>query len=138
MFPVCGAEFAASAELRTPRDLASHTLLHVSRRAEGWPEWLAAAKAEGLETCEVDPHHGPKFDTIQLTFTAAAEGLGVAIGRLPLVEDHLRNGVLVEVFAPLRVKSQNAYWLLSAANAPLSEGAAKLRAWMREELGLER
>ena len=86
--------------------------------------------------CEIDPHHGPKFDTIQLTFTAAAEGMGVAMGRLPLVEDYLRSGVLIEPFAPLRVASQNAYWLLSPAASPLSEGAAKLRAWLRAELGL--
>jgi LysR family glycine cleavage system transcriptional activator len=136
MFPVCAPEFAAASALNAPRDLAGHTLLHVSRRAEGWPEWLAVAKAQGLEICEIDPHHGPKFDTIQLTFTAAAEGMGVAMGRLPLVEDYLRSGVLIEPFAPLRVASQNAYWLLSPAASPLSEGAAKLRAWLRAELGL--
>jgi LysR family glycine cleavage system transcriptional activator len=137
MFPVCAPELLRSGHpLRTPRDIAAHTLLQVSRRAEGWPEWLAAAQAKGLPCCDLDPDHGPKFDTIQMAITAAIEGMGIAMGRLPLVEDHLESGALVEPFA-LRVTSRNAYWLLSAGAVPLTEGAATFRAWVFGELNLE-
>ncbi|HEV2651889.1 MAG TPA: LysR substrate-binding domain-containing protein [Rhizomicrobium sp.] len=136
MFPVCAPEVMQGVPpLKLPRDMSGHALLQVSRRSEGWPEWLAAAKANGMECCEIDPDHGPKFDTIQMTFTAAVEGMGIAMGRLPIVEDYLASGALVEPFA-LRVTSRNAYWLLSASNTPLSQGAATFRAWMRRELDL--
>jgi LysR family glycine cleavage system transcriptional activator len=137
MFPVCApALLQGNNPLRAPSDMARYTLLQVSRRAEGWPEWFAAAHAHGLPCRELDPDHGPKFDTIQMAITAAIEGMGIAMGRLPLVEDHLESGALVEPFA-LRVTSRNAYWLLSAGQVPLSEGAATFRAWMRGELDLE-
>jgi LysR family glycine cleavage system transcriptional activator len=136
MFPVCAPELLKSARpLRTPRDMAGHTLLQVSRRAEGWPEWFAAARAQGMSFSDLDPDHGPKFDTIQMAITAAVEGMGIAMGRLPLVEDYLESGALVEPFS-LRVTSRNAYWLLSANTAPLTEAAAVFRGWMRAELGL--
>jgi len=137
MFPVCAPELLqADKALLTPRDLAKHTLLQVSRRAEGWPEWLAAAKEQGLQTCEIDPDHGPKFDTIQMSITAAVEGMGVAIGRLPLIEDFIRSGALVEPFS-LRITSRNAYWLLAAANTAPSPEAIRFRTWMLKELGRE-
>ncbi len=136
MFPVCSPDLlAGDIPLRTPNDLAAHTLLRVSRRAEGWPEWLSAAREHGLTIDGIDPDHGPKFDTIQLAITAAVEGMGVAMGRMPLIEDYLRSGALVAPIA-LRVTSRNAYWLLSAANAPLSHAAETFRAWMCSELGL--
>jgi len=134
MFPVCSPELLkGSAPLRSPRDMEKHALLQVSRRSEGWPEWLSAAKVRGLECCEIDPDHGPKFDTIQMAITAAVEGMGIAMGRLPLIEDYIRSGALVEPFS-LRVTSRNAYWLLSAGSAALSDGAVKFRDWMRNEL----
>jgi LysR family glycine cleavage system transcriptional activator len=137
MFPVCAPDLLQNADpLRAPIDMARHTLLQVSRRAEGWPEWFAAARANGLPCCELDPDHGPKFDTIQMAITAAVEGMGIAMGRLPLIENYLESGALVEPFS-LRVTSRNAYWLLSASHVPLTEGAATFRAWMRSELNLE-
>ncbi|HEX2591286.1 MAG TPA: LysR substrate-binding domain-containing protein [Rhizomicrobium sp.] len=137
MFPVCAPDLLKGpVPLQSPRDLSRHTLMHVSRRAEGWPEWLAAAKAQGLADCDIDPNRGPKFDTIQMSITAATQGIGVAMGRLPLVEDYLKSGSLIAPF-PLRVKSRNAYWLLSAPNAPLSKEAATFRDWLKHELASE-
>jgi LysR family glycine cleavage system transcriptional activator len=137
MFPVCAPELLRGTNpLRTPGDMAGHTLLQVSRRAEGWPEWFAAARAAGLPCCDLDPDRGPKFDTIQMAITAAMEGMGIAMGRLPLVEDYLGSGALVEPFS-LRVTSRNAYWLLSANSLQLSDAAVTFRAWMRAELGLD-
>jgi LysR family glycine cleavage system transcriptional activator len=136
MFPVCAPDLEeVCGPLKVPADLAHHTLLHVSRRAEGWPEWLAEARGAAQLDCSVDISHGPKFDTIQLALTAAVEGVGVTIGRLPLVRDFLDSGALIQPFA-LSVTSRNAYFLLSAANRPLSPAAKAFRTWLRAELGL--
>ncbi len=136
MFPVCAPSLLAAAPgLNNPSELVRYPLLLVSRRAEGWPEWLGAAAQAGFDTANIDAEHGPRFDTIQLTIAAAVEGMGVAIGRLPLVEDYLADGKLVAPFA-LRVTSKNVYWLLSARNKPLTNAAQIFRDWLLAELGL--
>jgi LysR family glycine cleavage system transcriptional activator len=136
MFPVCAPSLLAGpVPLREPRDLAEHTLLIVSRRLEGWPEWLAAAGQYGDATDGVDPNHGRKFDTIQMATTAAIEGMGVVIGRKPLIDLYLKAGLLVEPFR-LRIPSKTSYWLVTqpaSAGAPLVQA---FRCWMRRELGL--
>jgi len=133
MFPVCApALLEGRLALNEPRDLAAHTLLIVSRRQEGWPEWLAAA---GGETAAIDPDHGRRFDTIQLATTAAIEGMGVVIGRKPLIDHYLRSRLLVEPFN-LRILSKLAYWLVSpptVADAPLVQ---IFRDWLHKELGV--
>ncbi|HTP78033.1 MAG TPA: LysR substrate-binding domain-containing protein [Rhizomicrobium sp.] len=136
MFPACAPSLLAGpVPLREPRDLAAHTLLIVSRRPEGWPEWLAAAAQYGDATDGVDPNHGRKFDTIQMATTAAIEGMGVVIGRKPLIDLYLKAGLLVEPFR-LRIPSRTAYWLVTppaTAGAPLVQA---FRCWLRRELGL--
>lgn len=136
MFPVCSPSLLAGpVPLRGPRDLASHTLLIVSRRPEGWPEWLAAVGQYDDSTEGVDPSHGRKFDTIQMATTAAIEGMGVIIGRKPLLDLYLNAGLLVEPFR-LRITSKKSYWLVtqpSSADAPLVQA---FRRWLRRELGL--
>ncbi|MGZ5930937.1 MAG: LysR substrate-binding domain-containing protein [Rhizomicrobium sp.] len=136
MFPVCSPSLLAGpVPLRGPRDLASHTLLIVSRRPEGWREWLAAVGQYGDSTEGVDSSHGRKFDTIQMATTAAIEGMGVVIGRKPLIDLYLRAGLLVEPFR-LRIPSKTSYWLVtqpSSAEAPLVQA---FRCWLRRELGL--
>lgn len=136
MFPACAPSLLrGNKALREPADLANHTLLIVSRRPEGWPEWLAEAERRGGQTGGIDPEHGLKFDTIQLATTAAAEGIGVVIGRTPLIDHYLETGLLVEPFK-LRVTSRSAYWLVyqkSATNAPAIQ---LFRHWLHDALGL--
>jgi LysR family glycine cleavage system transcriptional activator len=138
MFPACAPSLLSGPRaLREPGDLPSHTLLIVSRRAEGWREWLAAADAECGGTSAIDPDHGRKFDTIQLAFTAAIEGMGVVIGRSPLSDQYLKAGLLIEPFR-LRVPSTLAYWLVSqpaAADTPIVQA---FRNWIHKELASTR
>jgi len=51
-------------------------MLIVTRRLEGWPEWLQGAAGNGANITGMDPAAGPKFDTIQTATSAAFEGLG--------------------------------------------------------------
>lgn len=62
MSPACTPKLLKG--LRHPRDLAGHNLLQVTRRPEGWPEWLAEAQRIYGGTEEIDPTQGPRFDTI--------------------------------------------------------------------------
>ena len=136
MFPVCAPSLLAGpVALREPRDLAAHTLLIVSRRPEGWPEWLAAASQNGDLAADIDPDHGRKFDTIQMATTAAIEGMGVVIGRKPLIDLYLGAGLLVEPFK-LRIPSKSSYWLVTRATHPEAPLVQAFRCWLRRALGL--
>lgn len=136
MFPVCApALLDGEASLRAPRDLAHHTLLIVSRTPEGWPDWLEAARVRGFDVEGVDPNRGLRFDTIQLALTAAIEGVGVVIGRRPLVDAYLASGLLVAPFE-LSVTSKLAYWLVYPPRMAKTERLRAFRDWLRTELGL--
>jgi hypothetical protein len=46
----------------------------------------------------MDPTAGLKFDTIQTATSPTIEGLGVAMGRWPLIDSTLADGLLVAPF----------------------------------------
>ncbi|HEY2020199.1 LysR substrate-binding domain-containing protein [Paraburkholderia sp.] len=110
--PVCSPDY-----LQTLRDqhgefsLRHATLIHVNAASEDWQAWLDATGTEG-----VDAAGGLCVDTIQLAFEAASMGLGVALGRQPLVDSDLASGALVAAHGAT-IESGTAYWLVSAENA---------------------
>ena len=92
-FPVCSPKLLIGRHpLRTPADLAHHTLLHdvftVDRAM-----WLQKA---GIDT--VDPRRGPTFLSSDHAILAAVQGEGIALGRSALVADDLAAGRLVRLF----------------------------------------
>ncbi|KXU82571.1 transcriptional regulator [Paraburkholderia monticola] len=110
--PVCSPAYLAT--LRDERgalSLQRATLIHVNAASEDWQAWLDATGADAIETSG-----GLRVDTIQLAFEAASMGLGVALGRKPLVDSDLASGALVEACAQT-VAAGTAYWLVSAEQA---------------------
>ncbi|WP_205949704.1 LysR substrate-binding domain-containing protein [Paracoccus sp. SM22M-07] len=75
-----------------PADLAGADLLHSRYRRRAWQDW---AEANNVDL----PHReGVEFDSSLLTYSAAQQGLGFAIGQLRLLEVELSAGRL---FRPL-------------------------------------
>jgi len=108
-------------------DLGRATLLHVLSASEDWPEWLERCGVE-----RADSSAGLRFDTIQLAFEAAAAGLGVALGRRPLVDRDLADGRLVELgFAP--IEAETAYWLVSTEGAERRSDLVAFKRWIIAE-----
>ena len=91
LVPVCAPALAA--RLRTPSDLAEATLLRVAHAPDDWPSWLAASGLGGLEA------RGPIVEFYGQALQAAADGVGVALGIRPYVDDDLAAGRLVAPFA---------------------------------------
>ena len=91
-----------------PARLRTSTLLHVMGAPEDWRRWLAAA---GIT--DIDPTRGPKFDSYALSGEAAAQGWGVALGRIGFIEADIAAGRLTAPFAP-RLAGQRAWVMLSA------------------------
>jgi len=93
LFAVCAPSLIEGSGLRRPADLRNATLLHVIVFPDDWRRFLQAVGVTGI-----DPDRGPKFETTDLAYTAAASGLGVAIGRGPTVAGALARGTLVRPF----------------------------------------
>jgi LysR family glycine cleavage system transcriptional activator len=117
MTPATGAGLMEQARnglvppLKTPADLARHTLLEeddqrASAEYLSWRYWLAQHGQGQLQPLR----------WIYLNFTyqqiqAALAGQGVALARIALVSESLQRGELVEPFGPeCRVHSPFAYW----------------------------
>lgn len=101
--PVCAPALAR--RLRRPADLAPESLLRVAHAAEDWPRWLAAVGLAGL------PAQGPQFDFYGQALQAAADGLGVAMGIRPYIDDDLAAGRLVTPF-PQSVSKGKGWYLV--------------------------
>ena len=94
-FPVCSPLLLKGDHpLRTPGDLAHHTLLHTMVSREDWQLWLTAS---GLPL-SIAARRGLMFDQGFLAVQAAMEGLGVALGRTHLVEADIAAGRLIAPF----------------------------------------
>jgi len=106
------------------------TLLHVLNAPDDWHLWLATARVRGIDTAR-----GPKFDSYALTSEAAAQGWGVALGRVGFIEGDLASGRLVAPFA-LRLSGPRSWYLLTA-RVPAKPRVTAFRAWMLREAGAE-
>jgi LysR family glycine cleavage system transcriptional activator len=69
------------------------------------------------------------FGDYNLVLEAAAQGLGVALGRTGLIERNLADGSLVE--CSVKVSSPRAYHLVRRGHEPLRKQARLLWDWLR-------
>jgi DNA-binding transcriptional LysR family regulator len=108
-------------------DLRRATLIHVPHASEEWRDWLGWRGIDGIEA-----GRGMRFDTIDLAFAAAATGLGVAMGRRPLVDGDLASGALVELCPEVMV-AETAYWLVSSEGADHRPDLLAFKRWLLAE-----
>ncbi|MEO8485781.1 MAG: LysR substrate-binding domain-containing protein [Betaproteobacteria bacterium] len=123
--------------LRLPGDLAKHVLLHLDD-PEGrtpwlnWSAWLAANGAPGLKAAGA-----LRFTLYDQVIQAAVGGQGVALGRLPLCAELLRDGKLVAPF-PKRYDSERGYVALVAPHATARPDVLAFVRWLDEESAVMR
>jgi LysR family transcriptional regulator, glycine cleavage system transcriptional activator len=132
LLPVCAPRLAA--QLKRPSDLRGPGLLRVAHAAEDWPLWLKAAGVARVNA------RGPEFEFYGQAQQAAADGLGIAMGIRPYIDDDLAAGRLVAPFALSVPKSMRWYlvyrsfrteqrdfaafrrWIIRAAAGPAARG----------------
>jgi DNA-binding transcriptional LysR family regulator len=122
--------------LRSPADLNQHVLLHLDD-PEGrtpwldWRSWLASNGQPGLK-----PAGSLRFRIYDQVIQAAAGGQGIALGRLPMIAAHLRDGRLVAPFAK-KYDSARGYFAMLAPRAAERADASAFVQWLVEEAALE-
>ena len=105
--PACSpALLQGESPIRTPADLARHTLLHESSERT-WPEWLTLAGVPDLR-----PVRKEFYDDTNVRQQAAMEGVGIALVCPRLVAEDMEAGLLVCPFE-LRLRTY-AYFVLVA------------------------
>jgi DNA-binding transcriptional LysR family regulator len=118
--------------LAKPADLAHHVLLHLDD-PEGrtpwldWTVWLAANGQPGLKGTG-----SLRFKLYDQVIQAAVGGQGVALGRLPMIAQHLKDGRLVAPF-PKKFDSARGYYVLVAPHARERDDVRAFVAWLGVE-----
>ncbi|HVL55042.1 MAG TPA: LysR substrate-binding domain-containing protein, partial [Burkholderiaceae bacterium] len=110
---VCHSDFVESGRIRSPAQLADHTLISYATEPYGWSDWLRAAGQSNLR-----PAATLAFEQMYFALQAAAEGLGVVLVPLFLVIDDIIAGRLAAPFGLLAAK-QRRYFAHAARRGPV-------------------
>jgi LysR family glycine cleavage system transcriptional activator len=124
--PVCSPRLLAMGGLKRPEDLAGQTLLHSLARRNDWSDWIRSA---GVKS--VDAERGIKFENSALSYEAALQGIGVAMGVRVLVESYLRSGELVAPFDHVYTHN-DGYYLIRPRNRPETPALRTFKTWLLE------
>jgi len=129
--PVCSPglkkELGAAADAKL---LAQARLIHITSVANDWSHWF---RVSGMEV----PSSflgGLSVDTVQMGFDAAVRGLGVVLGRRPLVDDDIESGRLVPL-AGQAIASDSGYWLVTPQTDFQKPEVKLFKRWLLSELG---
>lgn len=135
--PVCAPVLTKdrARPLREPADLAHHVLLHDDAQGSRFPalpylQWDVWLQAMGLP--DLQPAGGLHFSHYDQLIQAAANGEGVALGRLPLLSKQIRDGRLVMPFEKARGRgrgtvSTRGYFMLAT---PAAAGRPEVKHFM--------
>ncbi|MDD9720900.1 LysR substrate-binding domain-containing protein [Sulfitobacter sp. PR48] len=111
-----------------PQAVAGGDLLHSHYRRRAWDDWARA--------CDValDQASGIEFDSSLLTYSAAAQGFGLAIGQVDLLAGELAAGRLV---APLNqpVLTGQAFHVVWPTTLSVSTKTRRFIDWLLKEAG---
>lgn len=133
VLPVCSPKLARdrSRPLKSPEDLRHHCLLQMDMgpgtHLLEWPPWLRSAGLEGLK-----PASSLHFSTYDQLIQAAIAGQGVALGRVPLVDDLLAARKLVAPFST-SVVSPRSYFLFQSDASRRKPEVREFLAWLVAE-----
>ncbi|UEM21747.1 transcriptional regulator GcvA [Skermanella mucosa] len=114
--------------LKAPADLAGLTILHPDPHQSEWRAWLELA---GMPDLDVD-RNCQIFDTQDLAIQAAADGHGVTVADLSLVQDDIAAGRLAVPFPGLEARL-GSYQLVSPKHLADRPALAAFRDWLLEE-----
>jgi LysR family transcriptional regulator, glycine cleavage system transcriptional activator len=131
--PVASPALLKKLRVRTPDDVLHAPLLELDDPAGTglWLSWKVWCEAMKLPM----PHAGLAFSHYDQIIQAAVAGQGVALGRIPLVDEYLEDGRLALALHDPRFSTevQRAYWLIVSPAAARRDEVKAFSAWLREE-----
>jgi DNA-binding transcriptional LysR family regulator len=107
-------------------DWSRATLIQIPTSAEDWQTWCNHSRIEVSAARKII------VGSVQLALEAAADGLGIAIGRLPLINDDLAAGRLAIAIDHI-VPVLTGYWLVQPAGNETRREIIVFRNWLLKE-----
>ncbi|ABX34527.1 MULTISPECIES: LysR substrate-binding domain-containing protein [Delftia] len=129
--PVCSPAFlhANAPEIAYPQALLRKRLLVSHYRKADWQTWARLCRYED----EIDGVETMRFSSSVLTWQAAADGLGIAIGQTALLVDDINGGRLVAPFG-LPVRTGASYYLVTPRLQRQSRKVQLFSDWLKEQI----
>ncbi|WP_340614110.1 transcriptional regulator GcvA [Xenorhabdus thailandensis] len=132
LLPVCSpALLTGDRPLKTPADLAKHTLLHDSSRRD----WQAYIRQLDMQQ-QINVQQGPIFSHSAMVIQAAVHGQGVALANNVMAQNEIDAGRLVCPFNDVLV-SKNAFYLVCHDNQAELGKIAAFRKWILTQAATE-
>ena len=126
--PVMSPALGGAGSIENAEALAKLPLLVADTRPGAWDRWFAAAGQESVMAGATLR----RFDHFYLALQAAVDGLGVALGPLPLVDDDIQEGRLVLPIRGPRLSSAPYCWIVPTTNLR-DPVIASFTTWLEEE-----
>ena len=116
-----------------PADLRHHALLTLHDPTGRWPwlSWPAWLEARGVE--DFVPESTITLDQYDQVIQACLHGQGVAVGRMTLVDQHIRNKTLVALFGQAQ-RVQRGFHAVYARDAQGRPEVRQFVDWLKKEL----
>ena len=133
LMPVCSPDYAQNhPPVKTPADVLAHNLIHadVGKHSPGeeWCDWMRGCGVDCADKIQGISFHDPA-----LAMQAAADGLGLAIGYLELIDADLHTGKLVAAFE-MTVQHQYSYYLVYNKTSQNKPKIAEFHCWLLAQL----
>ena len=138
---VCSPGYAKEAKaqkraLARPADLSHHVLLNLHDPTGRWPwlSWAAWFEARGI--ADFEPQSTLTLDQYDQVIQAALHGQGIALGRMTLVDQYLRDKRLVAPFGQAQ-RVRRAFHAIFARGAQARPEVRQFVDWLQRELRIE-
>lgn len=129
---VCSQSYLASiGRLSHPEDVTQGELLHSHYRRRAWEYW---ARDVGVD---LDTNRGTDFETSLLTYSAAQQGFGLAIGQLGLLDDVIADGKLVRPL-DMRLPTGAGFYVIWPTTVSVGVKTKRFIDWLLDQVGQPR
>jgi len=102
--PVCSPDFAEKYRLKKIEQILDVPLIKLSSISDSWGRWL-----ESVGILEQEPKSSLSLGSYDAVIQSAQQGLGLALGALPLENAALKDGLLIKPFKELIQFDQSCY-----------------------------
>lgn len=124
--PVCTPALARALRKHGPESLGEVALIHSTPMPEGWALWAKAARQTLGQ-----PKGDIWLDSYLAILRAAEQGLGLALGMLPMVEPLLKRRRLATPWPRLKMQIPQGYYLLHRTSDRDRSEVIAFRDWLR-------
>jgi LysR family transcriptional regulator, glycine cleavage system transcriptional activator len=108
-------------------DWSRATLIYTSAASEDWETWCSCTQTDTSSARKLIA------SSAQVAFEAASDGLGIAIGRLPLIDGDIAAGRLA-VAVDHVVPVMSGYWLVKPPGLETRREIIAFRNWLLKEM----